>query len=627
LLEKSKVVLVECQPGSRVSGLVAATFGLHDYAQTEKLAEFLKCDVSNLPAGAGTADFVRVCRKFHSHSSWLDLGSHLLDRNIRHGHMFPPPTVVLVDSEVRDLALYWSLRTTYEYRSPGKIIPFPAKAIGDTAAMQELAKWLATCAAGTRGCWIAYSDAARKLGDTLIRRLGPRARRLGIRKVKAMPLGRRIPCVIPYSHEETRRASMSGKVLSFGCPRPVFHELMPPRTQWVVDLVSATPVRRAPGEVLLPPRPPTRDVLNCPFPPTFTWHAVPRIVHGDNAVGICCTKKDDVARVCLPSDTEVLEAILEHAGARLKTDEKRQAYNRAIEILGGMQTAARAFSGDALRILAALRAGNATFPDIMKNARLGNGKVKTGVRQPSLLEHEPSSTRRLLLARLREAREESLSETEHVSLLLERWRRKGVVHTVWRCAGCNYVNWPGAPEPNAERLYRCRKCSELNTGKVTTRHLLDRKITNAMKEGIVPVVLTSRFLRNLTSRAFQWLPGVKGLINGRAFDFDVCALCDGILVVAECKTLSAARPGRATWQKVGDQLRRLAEAGVKCGAQLIVLAAMTRQFPKSIERIGKELAKRGSRLLLLDRPALEEGYRYIAGRQGQRRMTRLDDVL
>jgi hypothetical protein len=263
----------------------------------------------------------------------------------------------------------------------------------------------------------------------------------------------------------------------------------------------------------------------------------------------------------------------------------------------------------------------------MKYAKLGNGKIRTGVRQPSWLKHQPLSTRRLLSARLHEAKGGSLSETEHVTLFLERWGSKGVVHTVWRCAGCNHMNWPGVPEPGSERLYRCRKCSELNTGEVTRRHLLDSKITNAMDEGIIPVVLTSRFLRNLTSRAFQWLPGVKGLVNGKAFDFDVCALCDGILVVAECKTLSAARPSRATWKKVGVQLQRLAEAGVKCGAQLIVLAAMTHQFPKSIERIGKELAKRGSRLLLLDKPALEEGYRYIAGRQGQRRMTRLDDVL
>jgi len=71
--------------------------------------------------------------------------------------------------------------------------------------------------------------------------------------------------------------------------------------------------------------------------------------------------------------------------------------------------------------------------------------------------------------------------------------------------------------------------------KVPMGYSLHRLVGHAIREGIVPVVLAGRFLKNMTHDGFFWLPGVKYEWDGENGDLDIVACCDGNIVVGECR--------------------------------------------------------------------------------------------
>ena len=58
-------------------------------------------------------------------------------------------------------------------------------------------------------------------------------------------------------------------------------------------------------------------------------------------------------------------------------------------------------------------------------------------------------------------------------------------------------------------------------------------VARAVDEGVRPVVLTARFLRNLTSHGFLMYPGAKLKKNSEETDIDICAIGDGALIAGE----------------------------------------------------------------------------------------------
>ena len=139
---------------------------------------------------------------------------------------------------------------------------------------------------------------------------------------------------------------------------------------------------------------------------------------------------------------------------------------------------------------------------------------------------------------------------------------------------------------------------------------LEPSVRHALSQGLGTVVLTGRFLRNMTDRGFFWLPGVKydrATIKG---DIDLMACCDGHLVFGECKKLTSTPHDSTSWNSTVEQFLRLATVAIECSAELVVLAALVDVFPEDGQRrIETELAGRIP-FLLLNKADLEKGLRY-----------------
>jgi hypothetical protein len=140
---------------------------------------------------------------------------------------------------------------------------------------------------------------------------------------------------------------------------------------------------------------------------------------------------------------------------------------------------------------------------------------------------------------------------------------------------------------------------------------LHHTVKLAIDEGIIPVVLTGRFLRRMSNLGFFWLPGVKYQDSSGKGDIDLLACCDGYLIFCECKNLCKTKGQEKNWDEIVAQFLRTAEIAKRCKGNLVVLSSQVDNYPAEVrDRIVAEL-KSSIPFLLLDNKDLEKGHREI----------------
>jgi hypothetical protein len=155
---------------------------------------------------------------------------------------------------------------------------------------------------------------------------------------------------------------------------------------------------------------------------------------------------------------------------------------------------------------------------------------------------------------------------------------------------------------------------------------LEENMSLAFNQGLVPVALAGRFLRQMTSRGFFWLPGVKYTFGDIKGDIDILAACDGYLVFCECKTLKQIDADANSWDSISEQFIAMAKIAKSSGGHLAVLAAQVERFPSPIvqrvvDRIGNDIS-----LLFLDNSDLENGHRDVIANGGNHQL-RINDLI
>ena len=198
--------------------------------------------------------------------------------------------------------------------------------------------------------------------------------------------------------------------------------------------------------------------------------------------------------------------------------------------------------------------------------------------------------------------------------LLEHWADRAVLTREWKlgpCPNCDRTSF--VPRLDIQRRVTCPACGNRLSLQETVPlgYSLHRTVRLALREGVVPVALTGRFLRNMTSMGFFWLPGVKYQADGRRGDIDLLACCDGYLVFCECKQLEGTPPGTKVWEDVVAQFLETAAVAKRCGAHLAVSAAHGTDYPPDVRdqimtRLGGSIPH-----LLLTKEALEMGRREV----------------
>ncbi len=319
--------------------------------------------------------------------------------------------------------------------------------------------------------------------------------------------------------------------------------------------------------------------------------------------------------VYLPTAEEVLLESLREYGIEPGPDEKRSSYLPVIRRFGGLHATATAVSGQSRTLLTALAGKYLTRPQIDAECNVTKGCLSGQSyieRNAFLFERETDRIKRVSRRRYLEHVKHSEPENLEVRTLLEYWADRSVLSRAWKLDPCPRCRQPDCvPALNIQRRIVCTHCGHRLTlpARVELAYTLHRTVRHAVDQGLIPVVLTGRFLRGLSHRGFLWLPGVKYTRGTQAGDIDILACCDGHLVFCECKTLLETSSDAKTWDKVIDQFIETSKVAVQCGGGVAILAARVNEYPQPVKDKIAAAIEPNVPYLLLDMHDLDRGHR------------------
>jgi hypothetical protein len=577
---------------------------------------------------------------------WPELTSQELDVRFHWGWT-GPPTIVLVENIVEDLSLFWNLRMEGHASIPRWIIPIPASMTRDETHAAILKAWIlgfAKYPQRPNHIFIKSRGAAQELQIEFAEWLRSNLQGTHIKFVDVCPPSHRVPVVTAFELEKLVEIRRYGRRANWLRPQSQVVETYGSRVSWMVDLLDEPTKKRSPFELFLPPRKSTVEILNAPNPPTVHISAVPVYGLGVDALNVRCTNDVELISHWLPTAEEILEELLGSCGLQIRKDEKRGCYLPAIRLLGGIEQASSALTGQRGAILQELvrpknhslpidKAGSepvvggpipanrprgpATVDELKGRLQLGKGKIPELNRDNHFeifFQQLTSVQKRVGRRRLLQYWRRTLPKDNKLQSLMEHWVSNSILTRLWRvgpCPACQTTHHE--PELNIKRPYQCPGCG---TSISIAEHLvveyeLQPVLEAALKEGLKPVALTGNFLKNLTNQGFLWLPGLKYTHNGVGGDIDIVASCDGHLVFAECKLRDQSDPDKMEWSSILDQVRSMATIARICKADLIVFAALIDSYPSHFRDEVSRIAGDDLPIEILNRDDLEKGYRWI----------------
>ena len=574
----SNMLVVDPDPSCSFAAHLGATFGVGDEAMRDALVTHLGAWNRSFGDELSAAEYVRTCGAMSSRLSLLRLGSYRLGHQTMGLGSSPCRKVVVSTSLGADVALFWDLRMAWGSGFAGPVLLFPSSAVEDGDAVGALAEWLTAGDGNCNYCELLSLSTPGKVMARLARRLRPRVARAGLAHVdlKFGPMG--VPHVVPTDRVTHVSATVEERILACKLPTPRFHEALPNGRTWVVDLVRDDGTRRRPMELSPTCNPVVPHVLNAPSPQHALTEGVYRVREGVDAISVRCCKSHGGLRIVVPTEAELLEATLTAAGMKLRADEKRRTYTALMEVFGGHMEAARAFTGAARRMLDALAVSPLTWGQLMKAASAGRGTKPLGpvasdrggwIKNPV--------SRRLWVARSKAYLADCHPRPGEAADVLGYWETKRIIAKrleLPACPACGHRQLTDRMELSSPPI--CGACGGTIAlpDAVHFKYLLNPLVSRSIREGVGPVLLTGRFLRNLTARGFMWLPGAKGVFGDKEMDVDVVASCDGHLALVECKTLLKTKPGSDTWRRILEKLPALVKLARACRADMVFIASL-----------------------------------------------------
>lgn len=593
----------------------AAMFGVHHSGLREEYRD----EFRELNADAAAVDFINLCVDFASNhkQTWLDANSFGLSTV----HISTPsvePTIVLVGDVVTDLSLFWNKRMLSDRAEPAWMIPVPADQIDNQEVIASLRQWLGRFDRTCNYCIVTSESVCKEECGAFAEQLKGTLDGTSIKYVDYEPPLNRLPIVIPLESQVTRPVSVDGRKVQLLLPTPEVFQPVSNSEYWCVDLLHDVRTRRAllemqpPSSVVIP------DMLNGPCPPTFEHSKIRRYADGVDSINVHCNSAKSVVDFYVPSPEEVLEELLWDGGCEPVHDEKRSSYLPTIDRFGSLYEAAQAFVGKSGEILQTLHGKGTLLPnEIRGHCRLGGGELPIDDyrgRAERSFRNESERTKRVSRRRFAEFAHGETPESLTLGALLEHWADRAILMRSWQlgpCSQCRQTRF--VEELSIQQPILCQNCGRrmLLPERPCIAYSLAPPVKHAMDEGVVPVVLAGRFLRNMTNRGFFWLPGVKFKCGDNRGDADIIACCDGHLVFAECKTLNEIPDEAGVWDEVVEQFLRLAEVATHCHADLVVLACQIDRYPDWLRHQIDDHIKNHIPHVLLNRNDLETGHRTV----------------
>jgi hypothetical protein len=440
------------------------------------------------------------------------------------------------------------------------------------------------------------------------------------------------PCAQCYEKNQNATISRDGAIVTVPRIDPVY-EPSSSSSLWYLDLVKARKTNRYPFEFALPKDEDLLDLLNIPSGQFVAFRRLISFSEECLSISLASSESSSNVRFELPSERELFEVIFQRDNWKVRADEKNTRYTRFLRLFPGLSDAALALTGISWRIIDALRSNPLTDNDLQGRAKLG--KRKKYVPLPEIADMVRNRYSGLFgeifERRVKKELHDTISQGTSAEHITEYLVKRNVILRKWKldqCPGCKREYW--ATDLDIRVPLLCPGCRTYIPYKDTVRlgYELNPLVELALEEGARPVLLTARFLRNLTWHGFLMCPGVKLKRDDRETDIDLCAIADEVLIAGECKNLAAFnKNGKVLWGEILSQLTVPIEVAKACGFRVFFVASLTDRYPKSFMEGISTLAGDSLELLFLNREDLESGIRKYHDKEGHERTLTLRDVL
>jgi hypothetical protein len=620
----AKYKIVGCDESSNLFPLTQAFFG---QGEPGVIANLPHEPAKFLDATGELAPYFNELKVFSTSTwqTWQDLMSHGLSTFTSGG--FPHSSTLVLIRNVQDLAHFWNLRTATEPSVPASVLPIPYFEGKPTELVELVADLLSVSYpgffGGDRGANLVSKSVPTDELNALAEQVNEELKKFESPQISAVhvPVNHRESIVVPYESNPAITGELKDNHLKWFPPQPRMIEHLANSDCWYVDILKDISTRRSVAQLAPVRRHAAFEVLNAPSPLATTTYAVPSIGFGFDSINFRCSKNSTRRTDCLPSAEELIHTILIDADFRIAQDEKRKAYETALGLFPGssFRYAAEILTGKRGEILNLLATENQTLDGIQSKLRLGKGKLQELVRPNHFnqyLNSLPNHAARVSQARAKTWYDEKFPADNRLKSLLELWADKKFVNRIWKigpCKSCNHFLWEREFSLAAQEL--CSACGtkfEFNS-RVPYGYELNPAFAHSIREGAAPVFQTGRFFDNLCNHGFLWVPGVKYSRNEENGDIDLAAICDGQLVLCECKDLCGTEMDTGVWEKVERQMLELIKVGIELHANLVVLATRSNGIPAALKTKAVEAANGKLSVAFLTKSELESGWRKLKG--------------
>ena len=608
----------------------AVTFGFVPDNQAKSLcelfnAEFYECHVNSY------SSYTDLCSKMASRLTWLGFINKSLD-TISDG--MKPTTIIVVNSTnaIKDLILYWNFKDNLALGGINSLFLFPESELSNSKSIKQLSQLILASPIKSNYCEIRSATCSKDILTNLAKKL-----RVQIKKSKPknyyvdVKVNNSISSITFYEKEETITLTVNENEVTVPYISPAFTKL-PLHSTWCCDLVKEQDTLRYPFELSLPKTKTIVNLLNLPSGSFVNFYNV--IGYGREFIStIFSTNKDQrPLRFYLPTDREIFEIILSSAEVKIKKDEKNIRYSETLKLFSDLSSACFALTGISGKIINALAHKPLTYNELCGAAQLGKNKTKKVLPEIAtmFLNDLYGTPKGIAEKRMHLSHSKVLTKNTPANEALEILTSMRVIRRKWKispCLSCDKSYW--VSHLDITKPIFCPGCDNLIhlKDKMDIGYELNELVRlSVVEEGITPVLLTARFLKNLTNHGYIWYPGAKVQFDKQDTDLDLLACCDASFVTGECKSLSGST-SQAKWNEIRDQLILPIEVAKKCGFSVFFVSSFTDNYSRKFKADLKKIAGDNLKLLFICGKDLEQGYSEVKDHEGSLRKINMHSIL
>lgn len=577
---------------TRFSTLLELAFGLYPPETRYKelfhsvlAATELECNPNSL------AEYLSLVTELNKYTTPLGLTGHRLHTSFDFIGSQPPSLIVATESRIEDICLYqMAQQSAWPFRGKPLLL-VPDSEIQSPDDLCQLTQWLQ---AQTRGNILDIASATLEMNRLRELRAAFRSH-LPKWQINLCSCNFDLASPKVYYGERQRLMTIDNGVHTVELPEM---DLAYDNSSYVVEIRKHG--ARQPG-VSFSMFAGLNFVL-AGSPEGVVFHLMQgggkRIARGELAIRV--TPKDHVVGFRLPTMENLISSVFQDAGLSVIYDEKGKYYEGMLRLAGGeigdLDFLRRP---DILSLLYELMENRAlTWNDMLALARPGGRtRAKTLLREAVF----------------------SLADKQ---IFLRGFQL--------RCPTCDFKTWYELGAMREQVVCQgCRAEFQPNIEHCTFAYRLNQLFVRGFEQGALCALLTLILLDNSSSSELYWKAGckVRSTSEDIEAELDLVAMCDGGLVIAECKHNLEASLVR-DFDNTLRQLRGNVQMAIRARADLFILSTLSNQIPQAVIEAVTSAAEASPQLqvLFLTHEELIRGYLQESTEGQQEREKQISEI-